>query len=318
MINKRLKKVLLILPFFLVIIGVVMLFMPGMVSGITDGPICDGSYWNSNGSGNSVTVSGTITAIKIKAGNDISGPITVDEQYGHNVLVEAAGDPDGSGCSSLTTSGMFVLDGSAPAGYEWFGYYDVVGIGTNSVTVTVHHLTGQADCVIQNVSHLEYICDGTTTTTDPGTTTTTDPGTTTTTDPGTTTTTDPGTTTTTTDDSTTTTTEATTTTTEATTTTTEATTTTTTDDSTTTTTDDSTTTTTEDTTTTTDETTTTEGTTSTTTPTTESTTSTATEQSLAVLALTGFNSLWYVIGSILIGLGVIVGSYSLSTSLKRR
>ena len=69
-------------------------------------------------------------------------------------------------------------------------------------------------------------------------------------------------------------------------------------------------------------TTTTQGTTTTTegtTTTTQGTTTTVTEQGdIEVLALTGYNSLWYVAGSVLIALGIIMGTFSLSTALKRR
>jgi hypothetical protein len=173
-----------------------------------------------------------------------------------------------------------------------------------------------------NISHIVFCYDPATTTTTQGTTTTTDPGTTTTTrittttTQGTTTTTQ-GTTTTT--QGTTTTTQGTTTTTQGTTTTTQGTTTTT--QGTTTTTQGTTTTTQGTTTTTGGTTTTTLGTTTTsvdTTTTTKKKPTTTTTGTIEVLALTGYNSLWYVAGSLLIAMGIVIGTFSLSTALKRR
>ena len=49
MINRRLKRILLILPVFLVLVGAVMLFMPSLVLAGDEngnGPICDGDTWN--------------------------------------------------------------------------------------------------------------------------------------------------------------------------------------------------------------------------------------------------------------------------------
>ena len=275
---KQLKKILLF-SMLTIVLGIVMLLIPiAFVSAgePTGEPVCDGSTWYSNGSGSTITVPAgcTITKIKIKAGNDKSGEITANGNYGHFVKVEAPGDPEGNGCSNLVYNGMFVLNGTPAAGYEWFGYYGVSGIGTGTVTVSTNHMTGQADCVIQNVSHLEYICTCSgTTTTDPGTTTT-DPGTTTTL-PGTTTTL-PGTTTTLPGTTTTTPTTGPTTTTPTTT-----------------------------------------VTTPTTTPTTP-TTGVAAAGTIAVLALTGYSSLWYIVGSILVALGIVCGSMYLSVSLRRR
>jgi len=327
MINKRLKRVLLILPFFLVIIGIMMLFMPAIAVGnfsvggngelaavVTTEPACNGSYSHSM--------------------------TTYDE------IPNAFGDCKWapSGCTGNLTinssrSGYYT-DGTLEVwltpigenGFEWVSNfapcYMIVKTGGGSTVAAYGYNLGQGyncgswpgneSAVGAGMSHITFCYDPGTTTTTAATTTTTLPTTTTTTDDSTTTTTEATTTTTL---PTTTTTEATTTTTLPTTTTTESTTTTTlptttTTESTTTTTEGDTTTTTEGDTTTTTKgktTTTTEGKTTTTT---ESTTTTV--PSIEVLALTGFNSLWYVIGSILIGLGVIVGTYSLSTSFRRR
>jgi len=310
MINKRTKRVLMILPFLLIIVGVIMLLFPGMMLGICpEEPTCDGSNWNSQ-SGHSVTLSAgkTIVAIKIHAGGlPVSDPITSDGNYGNVVQVGYGGWPDPSCWDSPNFYSYFVLSSASyPAGYGWFGQYEVSGIGTNSVNVNKNKLFSWNDCILPDVSSLDYICTGdTTTTTEPTTTTTTQP-TTTTTQP-TTTTTQP----------TTTTTQPTTTTTQPTTTTTQPTTTTTTPGTTTTTTPGTTTTTAPGTTTTT-----TPGTTTTTTPRRGTTTTTAagTFEVLGIqeLPFTGYDSLWYVVGAILISLGILTGTFSLSTVLKRK
>jgi len=310
MINKRVKRILLILPFFLMIVGVVMLMFPGMMlarggcctTTSTTGPTCDGSTWHSNAGGGSVNTPGhTIIAIKIHTNSlPTSDPITSDGNYGNVVQVGGyMGWPDPS-CydSGGPNFYAYFVTSSAPAGYGWFGQYEVSGIGTSSVTVNRNKLFDWNDCILPTVSYLEYICTGDTTTTTEATTTTTEPTTTTT--EATTTTTEATTTTT---QGTTTTTGGTTTTTEGTTTTTQGTTTTTTPSNGTTTT-------------------TAPGTTTTTAPRRGTTTTTAggTIEVLGIqeLPFTGYDSLWYVMGAVLIGLGLMTGTFSLATVLKRK
>ena len=207
------------------------------------------------------------------------------------------------GGGDFITVSNFVYDSGNLISFDWSSdklvFAVIVKGGTDGANVYYYSGGSYGDTVLvtpteQNISHIVFCYgSGTTTTTDPSTTTTTDPSTTTTT--AATTTTTRGTTTTT---------RGTTTTTQGTTTTTAGTTTTTGGDTTTTT--GGTTSTTGGTTSTTG------GTTSTTQPT------TTTVGAITVLALTGFNSLWYIAGSVLIALGIIMGSFSLSSALKRR
>jgi hypothetical protein len=346
MINKRTKRVLLILPFLLVIVGVMALFMPAMVAGnelaATTNPCYNISSWFPcdflghpfscpdchepggstvelriestpiNGTHSDGTLTVTITGDSGDIGSGFSWSSNIPVCY---LIVKTGGGhwamgyslPDGTNCGSWPGK-----QGQGTGISHVSFCYDPTG----STTTTTQATTTTTEATTTTTEPTTTTTQGTTTTTQ-GTTTTTE-GTTTTTQ-GTTTTTE-GTTTTT--QGTTTTTEGTTTTTQGTTTTTEGTTTTTEG---TTTTTEGTTTTTEGTTTTTEgTTTTTEGTTSTTGGTTSTTGgTTVTTSTLEVLGIqelpfTGYDSLWYVVGAVLISLGILTGTFSLATASKRK
>ncbi len=275
--NKRFKKMLLFLTSFLVIVGAAMLFMPSMIftasvtpSVVPGNPHCADVGCCSGG-----------TQLKVDP--------------------PAEGSYSIGGTDVITVSG-FVYVGSDLISFDWSSdklvFCVIVKGGTEGANVYCYSGSGGSygDSGLvtpteQNISHIVFCYDPSTTTTTAATTTTTAATTTTTA-------------------ATTTTTAATTTTTQPTTTTTAATTTTT----------QPTTTTTGGTTTTTQPTTTTTGGTTTTTArrTTTTTQPTTTTGTIEVLAFTGYNSLWYVAGSILIALGIIMGTFSLSTALRKR
>jgi hypothetical protein len=269
MVNRRTKRILLMLPFLLLVVGVVMMFLPSIILSSPEIP------------GQCAEDVGVSYDYVAKPFDDVPDSETYWEYTAEcdtgSADIVAVYVKGGVNLGNLT----FTSDGTQ-------NDITVSGIDGTGDTVTIEEEEGAYD-----VSHIcvYWICD-------PGETTTTDPGTTTTTEATTTTT-----------EATTTTTEATTTTTEATTTTTEATTTTT----------EPPVTTTEPPATTTEPPVTTTLPPATTTLPPATTTDTPTEAGgTEVLALTGFNSLWYVAGSILVALGIVMGIFSLSTSLKRR
>ncbi len=278
--NKKLRKILVFLTMLLVVVGVMMLFFPTMMLTAAVTPTLVDPWDPSSGE-----------CERAGAGGNCSQETKIEPWSGNHSdgPITTTGDSKTFSWSS-TKSVCFVIVKAGTGAYIYA--YPSGSFGDSG-------LVGPEG---KDISHVTFCWDPVDTTTTTEATTTTTEATTTTTE-GTTTTTE-GTTTTT--EGTTTTTEGTTTTTEGTTTTTEGTTTTT----------EGTTTTTEGTTTT------TEGTTTTTTPTTQPTTTTTstktTEGTVEVLALTGFNSLWYVAGSVLIALGIIMGTFSLSTAMKRR
>jgi len=315
MINKRTKRVLLILPFLFVIIGVLMLFLPAMTAGnelvaepcynISSVFPCDLMYPPNFGCPDCHEPGGSTVELKTT-----SQPVNGTWSDG-TLTVTIIGDSGESGSGFSWSSNIPVCYLIVKAGYFAFGYNLPAGTNCGSWPGGLGKGTG--------ISHVSFCYDptGATTTTTEATTTTTE-ATTTTTEPTTTTT-----------EATTTTTEATTTTTQGTTTTTQGTTTTTQGTTTTTggttTTTEGTTTTTQGTTTTTQGTTTTTGGTTSTTGGTTSTTggTTVTTSTLEVLGIqelpfTGYDSLWYVMGAVLIGLGLMTGTFSLATVLKRK
>jgi hypothetical protein len=274
--NKKFKKTLLFLTSFLIISGMVMLFMPSIVFPASVTPeLID--PWDPSGGADAecgrATGCGCGDAYKVD-------PWTPSGFTHDGQTITISGDAKTFDWTSTKHVCCVIVKAGTGA---YIFRYPGGSYGDNGLYAPQN----------KDISHVTFCWDPTDTTTTTEATTTTTESTTTTTEP-TTTTTEPTTTTTqpaTTTTSTTTTTEGTTTTTAGTTTTTAGTTT-----------------------TTKGTTTTTKGTT-TTTPTTGGTTTTGTIQ---VLAFTGYNSLWYVAGSILIALGIIMGTFSLSTTLRKR
>jgi hypothetical protein len=319
MINKRTKRVLLILPFLFMIVGVVMLFLPAMTAGnelvATTGcyDISSSSVWSCTWISHpfscpSCHQPGGSTVELRTTSNPINGTWTDGTL---TVYITGDSGENGSGFSWSSNIPVCYLIVKTGGGSRAMGY----SLPAGTVCGSWPGITGHGG----GISHVSFCYDptGATTTTTEATTTTTEPTTTTT--EATTTTTEATTTTTqgttTTTQGTTTTTQGTTTTTGGTTTTTEGTTTTT----------QGTTTTTQGTTTTTGGTTSTTGGTTSTTGGTTSTTggTTVTTSTLEVLGIqelpfTGYDSLWYVMGAVLIGLGLMTGTFSLATVLKRK
>ena len=338
--NKKLKKMLAFLTIFPIVVGMIMLFLPSMVFGVTatgcapyNVPLTPPDAWIGNpfGCPASATCTGELRVSRPEGeGKNINGTFTSSDSVLTVVITDDSG-ASGSGfswtsnipvCYLVVKLGQYDdVDGNPgnpvargyilPAG-TLCGIWPGAGAGTNGAGIS--HVSF---CYNPSSTTTTTTAGGTTTTTAGGTTTTTGGGTTTTTAGGTTTTTAGGTTTTT---------LPTTTTTLPTTTTTLPTTTTTTGA-----------TTTGGGATTTGATTTGGGATTTgatiavaalTTGTLEvqalTTTGTLEVQALTttgtleVLALTGYDSLWYVIGSIMIAIGIIFGTLYLSTALRKK